>query len=256
MAVTTGCGRIAFQPEGQDASSDTSTRSYRETVLDDQPTAYFRVEETSGTIATSEVGTATGSFQSSTTATLVQSQPGAVDQDMAGSNLALTVRGEGNAGDGSAAGVLLNPSLIDWSGDFTIELWVKPNEPNPPGWSGHAFVCEEYLVNGIRLGWTEDMLVRVWTDEGGATTRQQTSSQLVVGQWTYVVAARSGSDITVYVDGAPVLTGPLDLVLPSPAAECGFGALHGMFTAATFDEVALYEYALPAANVAAHFAAR
>ena len=55
-----------------------------------------------------------------------------------------------------------------------------------------------------------------------------------------------------------LLEQPLDYMTPPPepgGQGRGFGAFHGMPSANQFDKVAIYDYALPAARIAAHVAA-
>ncbi len=249
----TGCGRINIDPLSSTADGQPE-RSYVDVILADRPIAYFHLEEQTGTSALSTTGSEVGTYRSSGPSGIVDlARPGVLAGSLApADNRAVRFRGEGNAGDGSEGYVEVSTTIVAWTGDFSIELWIQPAEPSPVGWGGHAFVCEDYLTNGFRLGWSADRTVRMWSTEGAGTMSVRASTQLAIGTWSHLVAVRQADVATLYLDGAVIASGPFQMIPPTASADCGFAAFHGLFTSAMFDELALYATALTPAQIAAH----
>jgi glucose/arabinose dehydrogenase len=207
--------------------------SYLSTVLADAPAVYYRLNEASGTAAADaspngRTGTYSGTLTLGATGLLT--------------------------GDPSKAVTLTNgqvdvPSSVNpWSGDFTLEAWVKPNQVAT--W-GAIFSRETYNVNGIRFG-QQGGRFAVWTSESGGSM-EIGGGNVVAGTTYHVVATRAGSTYRLYVNGNEVATGTGTMV--APAAGGRFGSTGGAPFKGVLDEAAMYTTALSAARVAAHYAA-
>ena len=85
-----------------------------------------------------------------------------------------------------------------------------------------------------------------------------TSTPLVLERFQHIVAVHAGTSIALYIDGVLAVTDPAFDYIPvdTTTAECGIGAFHGMPSYATFDELAIYDRALSAAEIAVHVAHR
>lgn len=82
------------------------------------------------------------------------------------------------------------------SGDFTIEMWIKPDDTNQRcwiGWTGDSPMFE--YDGGVR--WYSANIGGI--DINGGT--------ISVGSWQHIAVTRSGSSISVYLAGTRVVTG-------------------------------------------------
>jgi hypothetical protein len=261
LLALAGCGRLGFGPTDDGAAVDaapadaTAATSYPAAVLADGPRAYYRLGESAGEIAADASGNGfDAGYQQVGTGTLSFGQPGAINGD---ADAAAYMEGEGNAGDGSRANVWLPIEAYPLTGDFTIELWVRTSGIAPDGWRTCFFVWEQHMVAGFRLGMNVERQLELWSWEGGLPNTAETSlitlATVPDQTWTHVALTYDGA-AHLYLDGALVLEAPFQFNPVAPDNERGFGAFHGMPSQAAFDEVALYERALSAAELAAHVA--
>src|SRR5262245_44867665 len=137
VAACCACGRIGFDANGLDAPA----RSYAETVLEDAPLAYYRLDEAGGGIAADSSGHGNDGRLLTTGGTIVFGQSGALTD---GTSLAAHFTGQGQAGDLSSAELQPPMTVFPWIGDFTIEGWLRPGLP-PGGWRSLFFVAEDWM---------------------------------------------------------------------------------------------------------------
>ncbi len=226
-------------------------------ILAEHPVAYYRLDEASSAVAAVDVSGhanhggyfiitgGTGTF--TTTGALV------ADADL---DPAVSFQGGGNPGNGGIACVAPPGTVFPWDGDFSVEGWIQPTSLPPTGWNDSFFLWEDHLVSGFRSGWTIDLEPIFWTYEAGGTTSIEGTVPLVLGSWNHLVVTKSGTTVTMFVNG--VLSAQASAVYNPPAAddaqlESCFGACHGMPSDGVFDELAIYDYALPQARVTAHY---
>ncbi len=198
--------------------------AYEAMILADGPTAYWRFEEESGPFAIASVGQ-NGSIQGDPT----YAQRGPIEGS----------RALGLDGDGDWVGV---PPLA-LTGDFTIEGWI--------------YFCENEIDNadalvgqakeGPDINFFEARL-RLWDGSGDPAIAGQSVHP---NRWYHVAAVRSGSRLSLLIDGQPVGSGEFDA--PFPVAALGFGNAGTL--AGQLDEVAIYDHALTSEQLAARFAA-
>ncbi len=225
--------------------------SYVAAVLADDPLLYYRLSDTEA----STIRDASGHGLDTDAMTYLDGvitfgEPGAIAGDPDG---ALRLAGEGQAGDSSKAWVRL-PAVTYWNGDFTVEAWVRLFSTPLGGSTSLLFVDEAYLESGYRTGWTSELKVRIWSDEGGGTAALVTSGTLSLTEFRHVVFVRQGSQMTVYLDAVADVSAPFDIVVPvDGGGENGIGACHGEQSSAVFDEFAIYETALSAERIATHY---
>jgi hypothetical protein len=244
--------------------------AYSLAVLSNNPIAYWRLNESNGSIANDYVG----------------------GHDAWYTNVLLGVTGNDSSDPDTAAefgDILANNSFageidnsgtgipnIDFSGEsvanFSVEAWVKGDSSQisgaglvAKGYSGNEQFCLDYFSNGYRFFIHDNVNV----------TRTCQSTNALDGNWHHVVGVCDELDgvMHLYVDGADVadLSGVQagKSVLPTsagtlPAASLvSIGSRAASKTATTFtdqfvgsiDDVAIYNTALTASQVAAHYQA-
>lgn len=241
-------------------------------VLADNPIAWYRLGESSGTV----MGDSSGSGHHGTYigGPTFNSRTGLVSRDpnngMAFNN--------GQRGDFSAAAALL---AAPGSPPFTIEAWIQLPEQPAPVAGEDTLADAAVIVLGSNGAMTSPLvafyvdgstgvagkgkLVMLIDDGGGSSFRRLVYSSVRVddGRVHYVVAvATSGSDIALWIDGVNstnVLTGWSGT--PGAVAVWSW-SIGGSVTrggqisfAGVLDEVVFHTSALPSARIAAHYAA-
>lgn len=217
--------------------------SYVSEVLADSPLAYWRLEETSGTSAADSSGNGkTGTYQGS----LDLGQPGLIT-----SGLALHCHG-------SIAGVLVANafSIPTATSPFTFEAWIKLTATGTrPIVSGrNSTSANQNLDFGVNSG---KLYVQPRGDNNAGLITLQSPGNVNDGSTHHVVATRSTAKLwTLYVDGSSVATqsdgltsGCTNLNL----AYIGQENRNLLYMDGTIDEVAVYQTALSAARVLAHY---
>jgi hypothetical protein len=217
---------------------------YQQAVLADGPVAYWRLGETSGTLADDAVGSNDGTY----TGGFTLGQPGALAGD---SNTAITLNGSSgyvNVGNKAA----LRPANV------TFEAWVKPSTVAPDdSWIGGV---GNTGFNGYSLAMQNNVGQLKWTvRNGSSSTVSALGPSIAAGTWHHVVGTHDGSQAKLYVDGV------LEDVRSAPFA-LGYGVSVDFYLGAfdlnalrrwpgSLDEVAIYSTALSATQIAAHYAA-
>jgi Concanavalin A-like lectin/glucanases superfamily len=214
--------------------------------MSDQPRAYWRLGESSGTTAADELGAAPGSYLSGP----VLGVSGALAGDAS-----TAVRLDG-VDDRVSMG---DPAGLDFgTSDFSVEAWIRTTV------NGERTVVSKRPSSGPywQLTVTDDSghvgAIRVNASDGASTRQAYGPARRVDdGAWHHVVVVFDrDSGIIVYVDGQSLatsgaLTGNLS---NSGPLLVGKATGYGYFTG-DVDEVAVYPAVLAASRVAAHFAA-
>ncbi|HEX5589220.1 MAG TPA: LamG-like jellyroll fold domain-containing protein, partial [Candidatus Limnocylindrales bacterium] len=210
--------------------------SYLDTVLADAPLAWWRLGETSGTLADDAVGSANGTY----TGGFTLNQPGALTGD---ANPAVLLNG--------TTGYVRVPQQT-LPGNITLEAWARPT--TYPG--DTALVGQWNGTSGAMLYVTSDAGGRVHLWINGASI---SATAPAAGAWHHYVGTYDGTNARIYIDGG-LAAGPTPLAGPLTTAprflemgtynNGGGGKFNGVI-----DEVALYPTALSASRVQAHFAA-
>ena len=255
LGLLGGCGRVGFdaRPDaGSEIPGDGGPR-YADLVLASSPVAYYRLAESGGTTAVDASGNDNAGAYDADLGTIQYARPGALTTD---ANTAVRFDADGNPGPTTSASVGVPSSFVDWSADFTVEMFYLPHQAPPINNSNVVFVCESYLINGFRVGWNVFENLHVWTDEAGGNGGLMTSVPLSMTTFSHIAIVQQAAQFTLYVEGVAVGSAPLTYIPADSSSECGFGALHGMPGYSTNDEVALYPRALGPGEIAAHAAAR
>lgn len=208
---------------------------YPAAVLADSPLAYWRLGESSGTVAAdSSANGRTGTYTNSPTLAVA----GALAGD---SNTAVTFNGTNNYADmGNPLAFQINTA--------SLEAWVKTTTPG----TGYRGVLAKTSAYGIYL--KDGVLI---TYDYGASVDRSTGRNIADGLWHHVVLdVNSGvtSGSTIYIDGVSVLA--FTCTVASHATALDVAAYSSAnFMAGSVDECAFYGAPLGATRVAAHYAA-
>jgi hypothetical protein len=249
IALLAACGRGGFD----------QTAEYQNSVLHDQPLAFYRLNEPSGKVAIDESGGGhDASYQITTTGVINHGKIGALlDGDSA---VFLSGTGNSDLAVSSGAGVRLPRSINPWANDFSVEVFVKPSIP-PDKWHGALFVWEEYKTSGFRTGWTPELVPELWTDEAGGVPIidiVRSKRAMRADDFNHLVFVHRGATFLIYQDGVEVASKVIYYVPPNNVrvSDPGLGAGHGMPSDGVFDELSIYDYALSPEQIAVHAAAR
>ncbi|GEM_PF-2976466 len=241
---------------------DTFNGAYRAAVTTDQPSNYWRLDDTTGsTTATDIASGVTGTYIGAPTLGSVGAlnQGGSADPDTS-----ITVGGTGVSGETARGVNVTAPSgtdALNLSGDMAIEAWVNPSTT-----TGYQMIVDrststgttavyELRLNAGRLEWCQV--------NNGVITVVTAATALPVNAWSHVAATRistpTGLVIKLYVNGVDVTPagGPFNVAtasLPTDTTRIG-NRTDGWVFSGKLDDVAIYSHGLSAARVATHFAA-
>jgi hypothetical protein len=237
------------------ATAAVTPRAYRDAVLGDSPTGWWRLGEPSGTTAYSETGGRSATYQGTTT--LQNAGALAGDADRA-ANLANTGWAE--------VPVANAPSL--GTSSFTLEAWVRPGSQGGPildrflytgaGTNGHqGFTWKLNACDGSAHSRGRCPFLRIW-DPTSSNDIQLSTTALPASTWAHLALTvdRSANTATLYVNGVAAatrsvpLTGNIDVDLPLRIGTKTVGPVERFD--GVLDEVAVYPSVLSAARIAAH----
>ncbi|WP_053203293.1 LamG-like jellyroll fold domain-containing protein [Jiangella muralis] len=229
----------SLQPAGPAAQA--APGEYAAQVMADQPVGYWRLGESSGTVAQDASGT---SNNGTYTGAVMPGHPGGLagDPDTAAQFM------------GGYVSVPDSESLSP-TGQFTLEAWVNLDDV-----CGQYGLVEKYdapAFNGYLLRVTPGGRLSAFTLGGDGQLASVTGQSVVMpDEWHHVVAVYDGTSLSVYLDGeldGSVATtfdpvdGMTDLKLGARGDDAG-ARLRGVL-----DEVAVYDHALTAERVQQHY---
>ncbi|HBA87183.1 MAG TPA: hypothetical protein DCZ75_04100 [Geobacter sp.] len=228
--------------------------SYQEMVLADTPEAYWRLGESSGTIAYDSSGHGHNATYSGPTL----GEPGAMAGD---SDTAVLFDSSDLI---QATGTYFIPNLDSW----TVEAWVKA-----PSTSAQMPIVSWY-AGGYALGHdgTYTLIIGdkglpayVIRDASGNSIAVTGTTPVTDSIWHHLVGVldRQGGSVSLYVDGTEVASAPvtvLGLIADSLTIPLNVGEQYRDWAASPhfvgiMDEVAIYRSALSAERVSLHNAA-
>lgn len=228
--------------EGGPASPTSPSSAYAASVLADAPVAYFRLEETSGAQAKDEVGGAP--------ATLF------------GVKYAVT-GADGTRGvdlDGETGYIDLG-SRFSWGGrrPITFELWVEPRAVDT---TYRRLLSTEEGMGSAREGWSVSLhstygpFVERYLNGTSDKLGGVSAALLAPGALHHVVVAYDGAELRLHIDG--VLHRRIDatrsLLETGRSLTIGKHATYSVpYLAGVYDEIAVYDTALSAVRVRAHY---
>ena len=215
-----------------------TTTAYRDTILADTPRGYWRLGESSGTVAADAAASSAGVYQGG----VALGQAGAIsgDPDTAAGldGVNDTVRIPNVAGLNSATAL-------------SLEALVRPG-PLPSVTSTLMRKDQQYMLRITSQG---NLIFRLW--KGGSEHQLSTAAGVIVADsWSHVVAAYDGVAMRIYVNGRSRAS--LDLASPvdSGTRDLYLGAsINYDWFAGRIDDVAVYTKALSAVDAQRHFGA-
>lgn len=251
MVLLSACGRLSFDGvdgaettvDGATDDSASAAAMYSLVVMADTPAAYWSLDDAPGSALAAD---RSGSGRAGTINGAVEL---GVDGAMPGS---YGMRFSGSGGYISLDGSF---SFADRS-PFTIECWHRPDVIDAT-W---RIIAGVNYWTATRQGYTVEFIDdRISTDRRRDSNEESAtfwSNVFTVGVWTHVASTYDGSEVRQYVDGAMVASVPSTLMILPGAVE-PFSLSHPVYTVSgTLDECAVWERALPAERIAAHFNAR
>jgi hypothetical protein len=203
-------------------------KSYKQAIMNDRPSYYWSLDETTGLVASDIVGGANGTIS------------GGVTLNQSGIGKSMLFNG--------LSGVITAPAtplpLV-----CTVEMWMKV--------ANGIIAIKSALSNRFGLGsimlGIENGKLAMYSAESGAGSVARIDN----GQWHHVVYILTGSTTTFYIDGL------LDTVINTPRSAAPINIIRisseegGIFWwDGNIDEVAIYPYALSAKQILAHYNAR
>jgi hypothetical protein len=221
---------------------ESATAAYQDEVLADNPVAYYRFEETTGTTAIDSSGNGNdGTY-----------------------NNGVTLGATGAPALGRAGGFDGVDDFVSTartvSTDFTLEMWVISTAPSLTGtdsYEGNGLLWSD--VGGGANDFTMAILNNGLSFFAGDSGSTVTSANAINdGRWHHLVVTRAmGGSTQIYVDGIlrgtmPSGNSPLDA---NPAIMIGGNVLDNRYFNGLVDEVAYYPSVLSAARIQAHFLA-
>lgn len=220
-------------------------------MLADSPVSYWRLGERSGTTAgDSGPGGSPGAIAGGVTLGAAGALAGDPDA-------AMTFDG--------AMGYIAVPDKadLDPTGDLTVEAWARPAALGATQTVVHKGDGTDDSGWQYRLSLSSSNHWRGAVYVGGTAYEVTDPDTVSAGQWYHLVLTRSGSTLTLYVNGAAVATTAAPGALNATTGLLAIGRT-GSFASpswatysfsGTIDEVAVYDHALTAGRVQAHYAA-
>jgi YD repeat-containing protein len=211
---TTACTAYSY------TSGAASGSHYRSTVLDANPTSYWRLSETSGTTATSEVAVNEGNDNGTYTSTGVT---------LGGTGPLPGSPTTAASFDGSSGYVSLPNSLLTSASYVSVGLWFKTTS------SGVLFSYQKDALSNsstpgsytpaLYVGTSGKLYGELWENSVAPIA---TSTSVANGNWHYAVLSAAGTTQSLYLDGALVgtLSGQVQ-VSGQPVDAIGNGFLGG-----------------------------
>jgi len=251
-------------PAGSTFSFVANVVTYADVILADGPIAFYRFEETTGqkTVNLGTAGTAAdglwmlGSGPDDSAATDVSSGEGPRPGDFLG--FAADNRAGRFLGLDGTLWVDAQQQLLNGLGAFSLEYWVNPaNRVSDPT----AFGTRIGIVgqnDAIEYGFIDQNTIQIWTPGGGSLNTTYTFPD---NTWHHVATIADGRSIKNYFDGV--------FINQTSATTANYGTstfnVHvggggafdatGNFFTGLIDEVAIFNKAIPAERIAAHFKA-
>jgi hypothetical protein len=239
--VTTGMA-------SNNTTSGPTAMGYAGVVLADAPISYWRLGDAGDKAIDEAAGANNGMYMGG----VMLGSPGAIAAE---TNTAALLNGTDAYVDfGDVLGFPGNAA-------FSIEAWVAPTSLQ--GLRGivtkSRFDNVSGVINGFRLtsldGTVRFQRVSFDGDDGVAS-----STALPLGRYSHIVATYDGEAMALFVDAELVGSLPSSTPISSLGAfAVGADFMHESgptaFFAGSFDEVAVYSYALPAARITAHYQA-
>lgn len=212
---------------------------YAEAVLASKPLAYWRLSEMAGTEAADSSGHGHTAILEGGAAWFLEGPPA---HGFSGANVI-------NRGVHLAAGHL-NTRLPQLGTSSSVSLWFWNGLPNDARAETGVLVAHDEPGDLLRIGGTRSARGRLIFSTGkdqGVTLEGKT--EVATKSWHHVLLVREGDAVTVYLDGQPEIQGRAEQHRTSPRLLIG-GSEHNVHLEGKIDEIAVYDRALKAGEVA------
>ncbi len=236
-AVALALAAVALVPASAVAAG------YRDEVISDNPAAYWRLGEASGTVAANEIAANTGTY----TGGVLVGQQSALSGD---TNTAATFDGVNDHI------VVPQSTTLDATAGVTVELWAKRTKN--ASW--------QVLVGKPGNGQSQLENYAIWFDSsnrlqayfGNGTTHVSAAWGTAVDTgWHHIAATYDNAVARLYVDGVQraQTSSTVQLTPSANALNIGRSNDGSYFFGGSLDDVAVYRTVLSATRIQAHFAA-
>jgi Concanavalin A-like lectin/glucanases superfamily len=223
------------------AAQATTPKTYSQTIRADHPVSYWRLDETSGTVAGDETVANPGTFVGAT----ALGAPGLIPADPASTAVGF---------DGASAEVRVGQSgSLNLGSAIALEAWIRPS--SLPAAGSLRTILAKTGSYALELdGAAPVFSVYVL---GARFALAAPAGTIAAGRRSYVVGTYDGATMRLWVDGTEAASRTLSGAADQTLAGVRIGSWNGRerFFAGTIDEAALYDKALSAAQIAAHAAA-
>lgn len=203
---------------------------YGEAVLADNPQGFWRLDEAAS------ASTAADSSGNDRDASYIGNPTFGVEG----------INPEGSAVhfDSSGTNTYIDSLQLSEMSQFTLECWLKLDETGSTWavWGGSNGLDAYIGTGGDPYFWIEDT--------SGSPVMLASSVDLVAGEWTHVVYLSTGSEAEIYVDGVRTAN---DSIARKGSQPFRFGLTGGLDYLGTADELAIYDKALTATEIEAHY---
>jgi Concanavalin A-like lectin/glucanases superfamily len=247
VTVSNPNGEATSAPFTVNFTAPAASDNYAALVLADGPSAYWRLNETTGTTLKDYAGGNDGTYVPANVDRGVEAFAGIAPDTATHFKSA-----------GVSASIPYTPTLNP-TGAYSIEFWAKPDQSGQQ----NTAVLAAQNRNPARAGYAiyQGLNGSFWEAHIGVSTPDlvlalQGTTPPEAGRWDHVVMTWNGSDTgTLYVNGTveSSLTGGPHLINGSVPLEIGSRFNGGVSYTGTVDEVAFYNYALSLAQVEKHF---
>ncbi len=232
--------------QGSAVDSDGPTDFYGRTALADDPTVYWRLDETTGTLANDSSGdSADGTYGGGVTL----GRPTTVDGSAHAAGFS-----------GTASGIVHSNATLSSSATFSAEAWVRTTTTDGGTVFGFADEATGTATTYDKQVWMDDDGHFVGGVDDGSHHTVTSPDTYNDGGWHHVALTQGPSGLRLYVDGSLVDS---DATATSQQFDgfwrVGDTTLAGWSDASTsealagdIDEFAAYGHVLTAAQIAAH----
>jgi Concanavalin A-like lectin/glucanases superfamily/PA14 domain len=243
--------------------------TYAADILFDGPIGYYRFEETSGSVATNsgstggdgeyytgdEASTGAGGTPSSASGV-----PGPRPPSFAGFDA--NNRAANFGGPNSQDWVDTKNQFLQGLSAFSLEYWVRPTNRVADATSFGTRIGIVGQNDAIEYGFIDANNIQIWTPNGGSLN---TAYSFPDNEWHHVATIADGTTLKTYYDGT--LVGSGGSAVADPATGYGMSAFNvhiggggvfdpgGNYFTGQIDEVAIFDKAIPAVRIAAHYLA-
>jgi glucose/arabinose dehydrogenase/PKD repeat protein len=226
----------------QDVRTSGASSSYSSTIMANAPLSYWRLGETSGTTAVDQTGAHSGTYFGGPTLGVA----GAIVGD---ANTAVTLNGTSQYVTVPDS----TPFRFAGTAPFSVEVWFKHTADS----TYRRVISAE---NSSGLGWQIYSQSASWGFvRSGAGGSAEVSDGTPAGSgWIHTVATYDGTTMRLYKNGVEMpasLTSTQSLPSDTTFVIGRYGGANVSQFNGSIDEPAVYNYALTAAQVAAHYAA-